>query len=103
MLELNDKTFGKAIKGDKPVLVDFWAPWCAPCLAMAPVLEKVAEELGDTAIVAKLNIDESEKISTRYDVQAIPTFMVFKDGEMVEEIIGAVSKTKLVAAVKKHL
>lgn len=103
MLELTDKTFKAAIKSDKPVLVDFWAPWCGPCVAMAPQLEKAAEELGDTAVIAKLNIDDNEKVPEKLGIQAIPTLMVFKNGEMVEEAVGAMSKAKIVALVKRHL
>lgn len=103
MLELTDKTFNKTIKSDKPVLVDFWAPWCAPCMAMAPQFEKAAEELGDKAVFGKMNVDDNEKVPDKFGIQGIPTIMVFKDGEKIDEVVGAISKAKIVALAKRHL
>lgn len=103
MLELTDKTFLKTVHEKKAVLVDFWAPWCGPCLSMAPELEKAAEELGDSVLVCKFNIDDNEKTAIELEIQAVPTLLMFKDGALVDEHIGVLSKTKIVALAKKHL
>ena len=88
--------FEKAVlQSDKPVLVDFFADWCGPCKMMAPVVEQLAEELEGKAKVGKLNIDENMDIAEKYRVMNIPTFLIFKDGQEKERIVGAVSKNEL--------
>ncbi len=93
-----EKTFTTAnfetevLKADKPVLVDFYADWCGPCKMMAPVIESLAEELDGTAYVGKLNVDENEEIAMKYSVMTIPTLMVFKNGTMVNKVIGVQPK-----------
>jgi thioredoxin 1 len=78
------------LQSSKAVIVDFWAPWCAPCRMIAPHLEALAEEYGDSLVVAKLNTDENPDIAMRYQVSGIPTLMIFRGGEVVERIVGAV-------------
>ena len=85
----------EVLKSDKPVLVDFFADWCGPCKMMAPVVEQLAEELEGKAKVGKLNIDENMDIAEKYRVMNIPTFLIFKDGQEKERIVGAVSKNEL--------
>ena len=85
----------KVLQSDKPVLVDFFADWCGPCKMMAPVVEQLAEELEGKAKVGKLNIDENMDIAEKYRVMNIPTFLIFKDGQEKERIVGAVSKNEL--------
>jgi thioredoxin 1 len=83
------------LKADKPVLVDFWAEWCSPCKQIAPALEQIAEELHNHVTVAKLNIEDSPVVPSRYGVRGIPTMMLFKDGQMASMKIGAMPKQKI--------
>lgn len=100
---LDSSTFSTAISGDKPVLVDFWAPWCGPCKAIAPILEELAGELGESAAIAKVNIDDNDAISAEYGVRAIPTLLLFKGGQVVEQIVGMTSKDALQEKLNAHL
>ncbi len=86
-----------------PVLVDFWATWCAPCRAIAPSLEELATEYKGKAKIAKVDIDANQQVAQQYGIRSIPTLLVFKGGKVVEQIVGAVPKTKLEAALKKAL
>ncbi|MFZ1806735.1 MAG: thioredoxin [Cyclobacteriaceae bacterium] len=94
-LELNDSNFDEAIKGDKPVLVDFWAEWCGPCKMIGPVVEELAGEYEGKAVVAKVNVDENPEVAGRYGIRSIPTLLVFKGGEIVDKQVGAVPKSVL--------
>ena len=97
---VSDADFDKeVIKSSEPVLVDFFAEWCGPCKAMAPALEQVAAEMKGTVKVAKLDVDANPEITQRYRIQAMPTLMIFKNGQVVEQIVGVHSK----AEIKRHL
>ncbi len=93
----------EVIQADVPVLTDFWAEWCRPCLMIAPVLEEIAKEYADRLKVAKLDVDKSPELATRYGVRSIPTMIVFKDGGAVERLVGYMPKQKLVEKISPHL
>src|SRR5215475_11086424 len=94
--ELTDSTFDQEVlKSDVPVLVDFWAEWCAPCRAIAPILEELARDKGDALTVAKINIDDNPGVPTKYGVRGIPTLMLFKGGQLAATKIGALPKGQL--------
>ena len=103
-IHVNDDTFEKAVlKSAIPVLVDFWAPWCAPCRMVAPVLDKIAPEYEGKLIVAKVNTDESTKWAVKYGVSGIPTLLFIAGGQVVNQQVGAVSYNQLKTAVDRFL
>ena len=91
----------KILKSDKPVLVDFWAPWCGPCKMVAPELEAVASEYENKAIVAKINVDEQQQLASQYDVMSIPTLLILKDGQEIERLVGYRPRKDLMDAIDK--
>lgn len=104
VLQLTDQNFqAEVLQADCPVLVDYWAEWCAPCRAIAPLIEELAGEYAGRAKVGKLNVDENPNTPTRYGVRSIPTLMLFKDGEIQALKIGADSKTELAELIEAHL
>jgi thioredoxin 1 len=101
--DVTDQSFEQdVLQSDKPVLVDYWAEWCGPCKAMAPVLEEIAESYGDRIRVAKLNIDENPETPPKYGIRGIPTLMLFKDGNVEATKVGALSKSQLTAFVDSN-
>ncbi len=103
-IELNDANFdAMVLKNELPVLVDFWAPWCGPCRAVAPIIDEISKEFDGKVAVAKLNVDEAQTAPSRFGIRAIPTLIVFKDGEVVEQVTGAVSKENIVEMINKAL
>ncbi|MDD5154048.1 MAG: thioredoxin [Thermodesulfobacteriota bacterium] len=104
VLEVSDSSFETDIlKSDKPALVDFWAAWCGPCRAIAPVVKELAEEYADRMRVAKMNVDENPATPSKYGIRAIPTLLFFKDGKLADQITGAVSKNIIESGIKKIL
>ena len=104
-LVLTDDTFEQEVlKSDVPVLVDFWAPWCGPCQMMGPIVEDLSKEYDAGKIkVAKMNVDENQATPGAYKVMSIPTFLVFKGGEVVDQTVGGVGKDKLKEMIEKHV
>lgn len=101
---VTDATFDKdVLKSDKLVLVDFWATWCGPCRMVAPVLEEIADEYADTLTVAKLDVDRNPQVSAKYGVMSIPTLILFKGGEPVQQIVGAKPKPALMRDLANYL
>jgi thioredoxin 1 len=104
VIELTTTNFDDAIaKARLPVLVDFWAGWCAPCMVMKPVMEAMAREYSGKAHFAKVDVDRNQALARRYGVMSIPNFVVFKDGRPVDRMVGAVGRRGLEAALGKHL
>ena len=104
IIAVTDDSFDNdVLSGDDPVLVDFWAEWCGPCRAVAPVIEELAAEYRDRLKVAKLNVDDNPKTPPRYGIRGIPTLIVFRNGEVAGQRVGALSKSQLTAFIEEHL
>jgi thioredoxin 1 len=104
VMELTDANFGAEVEsGAGLVLVDFWAPWCMPCRLVAPVVQQLAAEYAGRVKVGKLNVDESPEVAAAYGIRSIPTLALFKDGEAVEGVVGAVPRQQLEKLVERHL
>lgn len=103
-IELTDDTFeDEVLKSNKPVIVDFWAPWCSPCRLVSPVVEELAADYPDKLKVGKLNVDDNSKVASQYGIMSIPSILFFKDGKLVDQVIGAVPKSYLKEKVDKIL
>ena len=104
VLEISDQTFDQeVINSATPVLIDFWAPWCGPCKAIAPVVEEVAGTYAGRLKVVKMNVDDNPQTPSRYGVRGIPNLILFKRGQVAEQIVGAVPKAHLVRAIDSAL
>jgi thioredoxin 1 len=103
-LQFTDQNFdAEVLKSDKPVLVDFWAAWCAPCHMVAPALEAIADEYVARAKVGKLNVDENQSVTSRYQIRGIPTLLLFKNGEVQEQYVGVTSKDMIAKLLERYL
>lgn len=101
---VTDASFkNEVLESNVPVLVDFWAPWCGPCRMVAPVVDEIAQQYEDKIKVVKLNTDENPDVATQYGIRSIPTLMIFKGGQRVDMVVGAVPKTTLANTIEKYL
>jgi thioredoxin 1 len=102
--ELTKNNFEQLVtESDKPVLVDFWAAWCGPCRTITPIMEELAEEYEGKAVIAKVNVDDENELSARFRIMSIPTVMLFKDGQVVDKIVGARPKSDFVKILDKNI
>jgi thioredoxin 1 len=102
--EVNDSNFEQEVlQANQPVLVDFWATWCGPCVALAPTVEALAQQYEGSAKVVKLNVDESQSTAQRYGIRGIPTLVLFSNGKEVERTVGLTSKDSLASLIDKHV
>ena len=102
LVELSEKNFDEVVGGSKPVLVDFWATWCGPCQFMLPIFDKLAKKYGNKEEFGRLNVDDNQGIAMRYDVYAIPTFVMFINGKAVDRAVGAVGEKGLEGLLQKY-
>ena len=104
ILEISDTTFdSEVLKSSTPVLVDFWAPWCGPCRILAPIIKEISDSYSGKIKVGKINVDENQLTTMKYGIRSIPTLIVFKDGNALEQIIGAVPKSEIERLINKVL
>jgi thioredoxin 1 len=102
--QVSDDTFdGDILKSEKPVLVDFWAPWCGPCRSVAPLIDDLATQYAERLKVAKINVDESSNVAMKYQVTSIPTFILFKDGKVADRVLGALPRSEFVKFLDRNL
>lgn len=102
IVNVSDQSFKSDVEGSGTVLVDFWAPWCGPCKMIAPVLEELDKELGDSVKIAKVNVDDNPESAARFGVMSIPTLIVFKDGQPVDKVVGFQSKEALKGVITRN-
>lgn len=103
IIHVSDQSFPTDVESTGTVLVDFWAPWCAPCRMIAPILEEIDKEIGDKVTIAKLNVDENQATASKFGIMGIPTLLLFKDGKPVEKVVGYQPKEELMATINKYL
>ncbi|MBQ3730339.1 MAG: thioredoxin [Muribaculaceae bacterium] len=97
--EINDANYKELLDSGKPVVIDFWAPWCGPCRSIAPIIEELAGVYEDRAIIGKYNVDEGDELSVEYGIRNIPTMLFFKDGQMVDKHVGTITRDALAAKI----
>lgn len=103
MFDVMDRTFDLVIKSDVPALVDFWAPWCGPCVALGPTLERIENELDGAVTLFKVNVDENPSLSQEFGIRTIPTLLLFVGGNAVECLVGAQSYAKIMSTLRKYV
>lgn len=104
ILTINEENFeSEVLKSDKPVLVDFWAEWCGPCKMLSPTVDQLSKDFDGKAKFAKVNVDENQNLAAKYGIMSIPTIIIFKEGKIVEQFIGAQAKSVYEDALKKHI
>lgn len=100
-LEVTDSSFEKdVLESGKPAMVDFWATWCGPCRMVAPTVEEIANEYGDQAVIAKVDVDNNQEVAAEYGIRNIPTILFFKDGKVVDKVVGVAPKSQLEQKLK---
>ena len=102
LMELSETNFDEIVSGSKPVLVDFWATWCGPCQFMLPVFDKLAKKYGEKVSFGRLNVDDNQGLAMRFDVYAIPTFIIFMNGKAIDRAVGAVGEKGLEGLLQKY-
>ena len=103
-IDVNEENFDSVvINSDKPVLVDFWAEWCGPCKMLTPTIEAIAEEYKDKSSIVKINVDDAPAIATKYGIRSIPSILLFRNGDVIEQRVGAVSKEELTSLLDKTI
>ena len=101
--QIGDADFDNILNGGKPLFVDFWAPWCGPCRIVGPIIEELAPSYEGKAVIAKLNVDDNPMVAQRYGVTSIPTLMMFKDGKLVDRMVGAAPRGALQQFIERNL
>ncbi|BAG83613.1 thioredoxin [Candidatus Azobacteroides pseudotrichonymphae] len=102
-IQITDNNFNELLASTKPLIVDFWAEWCAPCRMIAPIIEELASEYKERVIIGKVNVDQNEELSSKYNIRSIPTLLFFKNGELVDKQIGGTSKNDIEVKIKTLL
>ena len=103
ILSLDTSNFTSEVEDGTPILVDFWAEWCGPCRMVAPVLEELADEMSDSVRIGKVNVDNNQQLAIKFQVQSIPTFLLFKNGEVVDRMMGAMPKAAFQKFIQRHV
>jgi thioredoxin 1 len=101
--QVTDQNFDSVVNGGKPVLVDFWAPWCGPCRIIGPIVEELAPSYEGRAVITKMNVDDNPNVAQRLGVTSIPTLMMFKNGKLVDRVVGAMPKGELQKFIDRNL